>query len=344
MNSGFFSLFQLIDEPLVVIDGQGVITAANLSLLALLKREEGDVLGSPFPEFFHPLPDEFGERGHAFHHEAVPQFAKYREDRFSFWFKPVRGVAAISEDSWLVKLRNENGWSKLNRERDRLLELATLNEMLPTFLHELKNPLASVMALSELMLEELEEGETRESVAGILQESRRMKLAFEGLGNLSRNLNCDQEQDIGLALVEACAVFKPLFDRLGIELEVDLQPLPRLPLELGGIRGILFNLLNNAKQACRTGDRVTVEAGMDEKGKAFRFAVIDTGAGMSPEVLARCTDLFFTTKPMGSGMGMALCRTALKNLDGNLSIQSTLGQGTRVEASIPVTRLATGKD
>jgi signal transduction histidine kinase len=62
----------------------------------------------------------------------------------------------------------------------------------------------------------------------------------------------------------------------------------------------------------------------------------DTGAGMSEETLARIFDLFFTTKPEGTGLGMALARSVIARHGGQLAITSEVGQGTRVIVRLPI--------
>jgi signal transduction histidine kinase len=62
----------------------------------------------------------------------------------------------------------------------------------------------------------------------------------------------------------------------------------------------------------------------------------DTGAGMSDETLSRAFDLFFTTKPDGTGLGMALARSVIDLHGGALDIQSEPGRGTRVRVRLPV--------
>lgn len=252
-----------------------------------------------------------------------------------FRFRPYQNQA-MPLAAWTVFIHRIDEEHSVRQQQTRLLEMATMNEVLPTFLHELKNPLASVMAICELVLEDVLPAEQREIFEGIYHESQRMKLAFDGLGTVSQNLTRNDAQDIGLALLEACSVFRPLLERLSIDLVVDLAPLPPLPLEAGGIRGMLFNLLNNAKQACQPGDTIRVAAALDQSGDHFCFAVSDSGSGMDAEVVKQCTDLFYTTKPMGSGVGMALCHAALAAYNGTLTIQSAPGEGTCVRACIPL--------
>jgi signal transduction histidine kinase len=63
--------------------------------------------------------------------------------------------------------------------------------------------------------------------------------------------------------------------------------------------------------------------------------VEDNGLGMNDETLARAFDLFFTTKPEGTGLGMAIARTVVERHGGTLAVQSRPGQGTRVTVRLP---------
>jgi signal transduction histidine kinase len=57
---------------------------------------------------------------------------------------------------------------------------------------------------------------------------------------------------------------------------------------------------------------------------------------MTPEVLARCKELFFTTRPNGSGIGLALCQSVIEKIGGDLAIRSEEGRGTVVTATLPI--------
>ena len=102
------------------------------------------------------------------------------------------------------------------------------------------------------------------------------------------------------------------------------------------IRAIVFNLVTNSIYACREGDSITVAARLTRLGKDLVLTVADTGSGMTPEVLSRCKELFFTTRPNGSGIGLALCQSVIEKIGGDLSIRSEVGRGTVVTATLPI--------
>ena len=74
----------------------------------------------------------------------------------------------------------------------------------------------------------------------------------------------------------------------------------------------------------------------NETWQPFGVTVEDTGSGMSEETQSRMFDLFFTTKPQGTGLGMAIARSVIDLHGGELTIHSVLGHGTRVSVRLPV--------
>ena len=163
-----------------------------------------------------------------------------------------------------------------------------------------------------------------------------MNLGFEGLGFTTRMLRSRRAQAVDYGLREACLIFERRLRARGITLETRIATMPLLPFDTGAIRGVLFNLLNNAQQACGAGAVIRVTARLSDDGTAFVFGVHDTGPGMTPEVLAQCTQLFFTTKRMGSGIGLALCRSAVEKSHGRLEIRSVVGEGTCIDVTLPL--------
>jgi signal transduction histidine kinase len=77
-----------------------------------------------------------------------------------------------------------------------------------------------------------------------------------------------------------------------------------------------------------------VVAELDRHDGVLELDVTDTGAGMSEEAVRRATDLFFTTKPQGSGIGLALIAQLVARDHGNLEISSQPGRGTRVSLRV----------
>ncbi|HZE99901.1 MAG TPA: HAMP domain-containing sensor histidine kinase [Planctomycetota bacterium] len=118
------------------------------------------------------------------------------------------------------------------------------------------------------------------------------------------------------------------------ELPADLPLVSGDPLEL---QQAFLNILMNAADACVMGEgMITIFGRVD--GEAVRVSVADNGCGMEPDELARCTDLFYTTKDVGegTGLGLAVAHNIVANCGGRLEIASERGRGTTVTLLFPL--------
>jgi signal transduction histidine kinase len=126
------------------------------------------------------------------------------------------------------------------------------------------------------------------------------------------------------------------------EISPDLPPVRVDPVQF---ELAMINLALNARDAMPEGGRIEVSAGRAQlpasatvKAGAYVWvAVRDTGTGMSGDTLKRATDPFFSTKPVGkgTGLGLSMIRGFIEQLGGTLTIESTLGAGTKVQMWLP---------
>jgi two-component system, NtrC family, sensor kinase len=101
---------------------------------------------------------------------------------------------------------------------------------------------------------------------------------------------------------------------------------------------VLLNLIVNAAHALEgTGRKGLIEIRWKEEPDEVRCRVSDNGAGIKPENLERVFEPMFTTKPVGvgTGLGLPICRELMHSIGGDITLTSTLGQGTAVELRIP---------
>lgn len=132
----------------------------------------------------------------------------------------------------------------------------------------------------------------------------------------------------------------------GVRLRCDVAPgLPPLGVDRGEFETVLVNLAVNARDAMPHGGEVWITASPepeppDAMRPAVRIAVRDTGQGMTPEVVARAGEPFFTTKPegRGTGLGLAMARQFAERAGGALRLESAPGRGTTVTLVLPAER------
>ena len=95
----------------------------------------------------------------------------------------------------------------------------------------------------------------------------------------------------------------------------------------------------NACQAMPGGGRVSVTSGRED-GNFAQITVTDTGAGIPPEDLTKIFTMYYTTKPEGGGIGLALVRRIVEAHEGQIEVTSEVGHGTRVMLRLPLRPMA----
>jgi len=142
------------------------------------------------------------------------------------------------------------------------------------------------------------------------------------------------------AMIREVVAFSEQKTRYGdVVFKLDLDPtLPPIVASQAEVQQVVMNLVTNALQA--TEGRAGAEVGLStslENG-AVLFEVSDTGPGIPQANLNRIFEPFFTTKPVGkgTGLGLSICYGIVKNLGGDISVDSIIGQGTAFRVRLPL--------
>lgn len=323
-----------LEAALLHVDEHGVIVSASEAAPALLDRRPEELAGAAVDAVLMPA-TKLAECARAGPDARPLEELEVRlaDGRRLF----LRVIVRPRGSGYVVLFQEETRWRSLRDERDRLLQLATVGDIMPTLLHEIKNPLAAVITSLELMIEDVPSGQHQQELHAILSELRRVPLVLDGVGAVGRPLRADFPQAVDHAIREAIQVVAGRARSAGVLIACDVPFLPLLPLNVSTLRAVLFNLVTNAVHACTpTRGHVEVTARLVDDGGELELVVEDTGTGMSDETLRRCRQLFFTTKSSGTGIGLALCNDTVRAAGGALDIESTPGVGTTVRVRIPL--------
>src|SRR5216117_2104586 len=128
------------------------------------------------------------------------------------------------------------------------------------------------------------------------------------------------------------------FDATAIKVVREWDPAcpEALLLDARELRKAFLNLIVNAFEALGGSGRLALTASYAADAGTLTVTIEDTGVGMSEETMSRAFDLFYTTKPDGTGLGMSIARSVVQLHGGELTLQSRLGHGTRVQVRLPV--------
>jgi signal transduction histidine kinase len=223
----------------------------------------------------------------------------------------------------------------------RAEHLATLGELAAGLAHEIRNPLAGIAGVIEIIGRDLpKESPARTVLKDVRSEVLHINKIVSELLEIAR----PKSPDFRVADLNATAEHAVLFARdqataRGVSIDLVKDPADqKIEHDSGQIHQVLLNLLLNGVQACEQGGKVSLEVS-HEDGIAY-LTVVDTGKGIPPDILPNIFRPFFTTKGNGTGLGLSLARRMVENHGGRLEVDSWLGKGSRFTVSLPMRKKA----
>lgn len=221
-------------------------------------------------------------------------------------------------------------------------QVAELSELAGGFIHEIKNHLSTLRLNVQLLSEDLQDPQTQrerralDRVTRLQNECQRLVDVSNDFLRFARitDLNL-QATDLPEVVEELVDFFGPMTRSTNIEIKSYLPAnLPPVALDRDMFKQALLNLLLNAQQAMPHGGELTILASARQNG--IRLELIDTGKGMSPEVLGRAFKPFYSTRNGGTGLGLPTTRRIIEAHGGTIQVQSELGRGTKFTIDLPL--------
>jgi PAS domain S-box-containing protein len=229
---------------------------------------------------------------------------------------------------------------RLETEVLHMQKLESLGRLAGGVAHDMNNVLGAIMAIGSLLtLKHKDVPGLRKDADDLMNAANRGRDLVKGLTQFARK---ELQEPVPLdlnALVRQEAELLKRTTLQAVDVDLDLEePLPRVRGEANVLANALMNLCVNALDAMHGKGRLRMATRRLAPGRV-ELTVTDNGEGMSPEILARAMEPFFTTKPSGkgTGLGLAMVYGAVKSHGGTLDLHSRPGEGTRVSIDLPTT-------
>lgn len=234
----------------------------------------------------------------------------------------------------------------LQEERRRVQEerrerLAAIGELCSSVAHGIRNPLAAIRSSADLTLElGTMDDNSRQRLNDILEEGRRLGDRVSGLLSMAR-VNSESFQCVNMSevVLSAANELHAEFSRRGLKLVTDVvEPGILVSGDRRQLEQVVIELLSNAMEHSDADSEVRVVcAALPHEGRAV-LRVENQGPGVPSEVASRIFDLFFTTKPSGTGIGLATVKRSARLHGGDATLATTAEGRTRFEVWLPLTR------
>lgn len=339
-------IFESVGSGLVGMDLNRRITALNRAAEEITGYESSEAVGRLWESVFgNEIPTEEIERSTRLagwqvqRHEMRFRRKDGREVPLGISFWPVRsgrgepaGIIGVFQDLSTIKEMEER-----MRQADRL---AAIGRLSANIAHEIRNPLASLSGAIEVLTRELPLDKDQDRLVQIvLRESDRLNQIIKEFLEYARPatirpipVNVGELLDEVLLLLEhrdlpaSLKIVREYHD--GLSATLDPQQ----------FRQAIWNLCINALEAMPDGGELRIGAGILTQPNARKLEVwvADTGAGIKPESLPHIFEPFFSTKPDGSGMGLAVVHRMIQDHGGDIEVRSDAGVGTTFTLRLPL--------
>jgi two-component system, NtrC family, sensor histidine kinase PilS len=339
-------IFESVGSGLVAVDAAGRVTAFNRAAASITGVPAAEALGRPWSTIFGPGVDLEDVRAATDEVAGLPPRYEFQIERrdgarvpvgITFWSLrsgrgDVEGLIGVCQDLSLIKQMEQR-----MRQADRL---ATVGRLSANMAHEIRNPLASISGAIEALARELPPDQHRNRLVEIvLRESGRLNDLVGDFLEYARPAPISQiEVDMAELLDEVLLLIehRPLPPNLKIIREYGEALM--VSIDPQQMRQAIWNLCLNAVQALpdavgevRVGARV-----LPGEPGSLQVWIADTGQGIGPEDLPHIFEPFYSTKPEGSGLGLALVYRVMQDHGGQVEAKTLLGEGTTFTLTLPL--------
>jgi len=226
---------------------------------------------------------------------------------------------------------------QLQKQVLRADRLAALGELIAGIAHDIRNPLTSIRGFVQYLQKSGDPEEVKEYAPLIIRQVDGLNRTIGELLRFAKPAppHFEPVQLNDLIGGEIMRLVRNRAAKQSVEIDLRLaQDLPMIRADAEQLKQVLLNLLINSGQAMTSGGRIIIRTGVETPGKVT-VSVADNGCGIPPEHIEKIFDPFYSTKPAGTGLGLAVVNRIINEHSGTIVMKSEPGKGTTVTIQLP---------
>lgn len=257
--------------------------------------------------------------------------------------KPLRIYGSIQDLTNIKQYEDEiNLTNKKLREAQKNLinseKLAVLGRFSAGIAHEIRNPLANISALSQLMIKQSNEDKMIKHLKMILDNTLIANQIIKDLLNYASPEELELNDENLLEILNDVALnIKARCEKNKINLKVNLEDkLPSMRIDKLRMKSAIMNFISNSIEAMTDGGDLVLNANLNKHKDLLIIEISDTGPGIPRKNFDKIFEPFFTTKHDGTGLGLGLAHQGIKLHNGEIKLKSKVNAGTTIIIELPV--------
>ena len=332
-------LLDRLEQAVVMVDANGRLGMAGSAAGRLLGCEPSALIGKEVEQVFPPSTPIGAmilgaiHRGESVRDTPALLQSNSQSTRVSVSVEPLLRGNLGQPMGAVLTMRDVSSRGEVAARLGIAARLAALGQLTHGVAHEIKNPLNSIRLHLEVLRTRLEEPAPEVDV--IANEISRLDRVVKTFLDFNRPVQPNLGPVDANEVMESIAKLVAL-DAKGRSVAVHLRPAPRPALLQGDVdllKQAVLNVVMNAVEAMPQGGELSLETWAG--GGQVNIVVSDTGPGIAPEMLEKIFDLYFSTKPNGSGIGLAMAYRLVQLQDGKIEVSSETGSGSTFRFSFP---------
>ena len=345
-------ILQSVNDALVVVDWTGSVVSANGAAEKLFRRHSSRLKNCPYT-------DVLGENNTVAEVTAewlnsrtvetdVQGWVQLENRRKIFVSVEMKNIALEQMPCLLLTITDLTMQKKMNASLEHAAKLTTVGRIATQIAHEIGNPLTLISSQIQRMVQE--DNPDTERLAGLLSHVDRIAGLIRRFSDLGRkDPLVTQPESIGPIIENLLSLVAHTIPFEGIDIEKRLDPnLPAVNIDRNKITQVLLNLLLNGADACQGRGRIVISNSQKQVpievnnertvSDYVLISIRDDGCGIEPDTLKRIFEPFYTSKEVGSGIGLGLSMSLaiIDQHHGWINVDSKVDRGSTFSVYLPV--------
>jgi two-component system sensor kinase FixL len=341
----FRTILDTATDAILSIDENHKIVLFNNAAQQIFKYSRSEVLGKNLNML---IPQQYGD-----HFIFVKRFLEEKTPKIMGKTLPLTALRKGGEEfpielglsyyemkgdiTFTAIIRDVSVQKQLEKSLLQSERLAAVGQTVAHVAHEIKNPLMIIGGFSHQIKKSLTEEKSIQKIDMVLDEVSRLEKLVANLGDFTKEYTLmKRPADINSVIGDVLKLMREIYPSEKCGFTIDLSPdLKEINCDPDKLKQVFINIIANGIEAMEDGGMITIRTGKWSRGVEVHIS--DEGIGIGEDDLDHIFEPFYTTREKGSGLGLSISYKIVAAHKGEISAESTLGQGTTFAIRLPAT-------